>query len=125
MFIGRVIGSVWSTVKWPQIEGIKLLSVQPYDLTDLAPVGGDPQWPCHDLVVCADVLGAGVGEDVVVAYGHAARVALHENLGPAELPGVPVDAAVVAIIDHLEVDAASAAQALRHSGKQDGGSDEE
>ena len=125
MFIGRVIGSVWSTVKWPEIDGIKLLTVQPYDLSELAPAGGGAADPCHDLVVCADVLGAGVGEDVVVAYGHAARVALHERLGPGEKPGIPVDAAVVAIIDHLEVDAVSSAAALATSRKQDGGGHEE
>ena len=42
------------------------------------------------------------GEDVVVAYGHAARVAL-EELGPNELPTHPVDAAVVAIVDRHQV----------------------
>ncbi len=35
MFVGRVIGTVWSTVKWPQLAGHKLLVVQPYHLADL------------------------------------------------------------------------------------------
>jgi ethanolamine utilization protein EutN len=112
MFIGRVVGSVWSTVKWPQAQGLKLLAVQPYDLRDLAATPETRLPSCHDLVICADVLGAGVGEDVVVAYGHAARVALHQSLGLAEKPGYPVDAAVVAIIDQLEVEAQAAADAL-------------
>jgi ethanolamine utilization protein EutN len=114
MFLGRVIGSVWATVKWPEVRGLKLLTVQPYHLSDLAetpasalaetPASGAP---CHDLVVCADVLDAGVGDDVVIAYGHAARVAIAERLGPTDKPGVPVDAAVVAVVDHLDVDRAA------------------
>jgi ethanolamine utilization protein EutN len=109
MFIGRVVGSVWSTVKWPEVGGLKLLAVQPYHLGDLVPLGEEPPPACHDLVVCADVLGAGIGEDVVIAYGHAARVALEESLGPAELPSHPIDAAVVAIVDRLDVDSSSVA----------------
>ena len=35
MFLGKVIGTVWSTVKWPEVEGLKLLLVRPYSLTDL------------------------------------------------------------------------------------------
>ncbi len=111
MFIGRVIGNVWSTVKWPQVEGLKLLAVQPYHLSDLA-AGEGARPSCHDLVVCADVLDAGVGDDVVVAYGHAGRVALHEALGPGEQTALPVDAAVVAIIDQVQVDRAALGEAL-------------
>ena len=79
MFIGRVVGSVWSTVKWPELEGVKLLTVQPYHLSELVGGSGPAEQPvvCDDLVVCADALDAGIGDDVVIAYGHAARVALH------------------------------------------------
>ena len=35
MFLGRVAGSVWSTVKWPAAKGLKLLLVRPYRLEDL------------------------------------------------------------------------------------------
>ncbi|MBW2735716.1 MAG: EutN/CcmL family microcompartment protein [Deltaproteobacteria bacterium] len=105
MFIARVVGSVWSSVKWPQLEGLKLLSVQPYDLSDLTQKLQEAQNTpsCTDLVVCADVLGAGVGEDVVVAYGHAARVALEEHLHQGDSPNIPVDAAIVAIVDGVDV----------------------
>ncbi len=110
MFIARVIGNVWASVKWPALEGLKLLSVQPYHVADLSAESDEQRGPsprCRDLVVCADVIGAGVGEDVVVAYGHAARVALEQALGEGLPPSTPVDAAVVAIVDHLEVDVLS------------------
>ncbi len=103
MFLGKVIGSVWSSVKWPELDGLKLLLVRPYSLADL---GGDAPAepaPTHDGVVCADVLGAGVGEDVVIAYGHAARVAVSELMPDGAKPNVPIDAAVVAIVDRWAV----------------------
>ncbi len=99
MFLGKVIGTVWSTVKWKQIEGLKLLLVRPYSLADLTDVPASTPAPTHDAVVCADVLDAGVGDEVVVAYGHAARVAVAEKLPPGEQPPYPIDAAIVAIID--------------------------
>lgn len=102
MFLAKVIGTVWSSVKWPELGGMKLLLVRPYSLADL---GGTPgaKAPTHEGVVCADVLGAGVGEDVVIAYGHAARVAISELLPDGGKPSMPIDAAVVAIVDRFAV----------------------
>jgi microcompartment protein CcmK/EutM len=96
-------------VKWPELGGMKLLLVRPYSLADLG-AGSDggstpaASAPTHDGVVCADVLGAGVGEDVIIAYGHAARVAVSELLPDGGKPGIPIDAAVVAIVDRWAVD---------------------
>jgi microcompartment protein CcmK/EutM len=104
MFLGRVIGTVWSTVKWPEVEGLKWLAVRPYSLGDLGGSAAKAA-PSHDIVVCADTLDAGVGDNVIVAYGHAARVALQETLGADEKPAHPIDAAVVAIVDTIEVEA--------------------
>jgi microcompartment protein CcmK/EutM len=123
MFLGRVAGTVWSTVKWPQAQGLKLLLVRPYRLGDLAPgvaavapgvaaaapgvvtaaAGGTASEPTDDLVVCADTLDAGPGDDVIVAFGHAARVAVSEKLAPGSKPMVPIDAAVVAVVDRVEI----------------------
>ena len=105
MFLGKVIGTVWSTVKWKQMEGMKLLLVRPYSLADLGGTARAPA-PTHDAVVCADALDAGVGDDVVCAFGHAARVALAEHLPEGEQPPCPIDAAIVAIVDGMEVSAA-------------------
>jgi microcompartment protein CcmK/EutM len=105
MFLGKVVGAVWSTVKWPEVSGLKLLLVRPYSLADL---GGAPERPAptHDAVVCADTLDAGPGDEVVIAFGHAARVAVAEQLGEGEKPPFPIDAAVVAIVDGMDVRAA-------------------
>ena len=114
MFLGRVAGTVWSTVKWPQAQGLKLLLVRPYRVGDLPPgvadapgatavPGATPSEPTDDLVVCADTLDAGPGDDVIVAFGHAARVALSEKLPPGSKPMVPIDAAVVAVVDRVEI----------------------
>jgi ethanolamine utilization protein EutN len=104
MFYGKVIGTVWSTVKWPQAGGLKLLLVRPHTLADLGLAApGAPAPPTHDAVVCADTLDAGPGDEVVVAYGHAARVAVAEALGAGERPPHPIDAAVVMIVDGREV----------------------
>jgi ethanolamine utilization protein EutN len=106
VFLGRVAGSVWSTVKWPQARGLKLLLVRPYRLGDLAPAAAGaavPGEPLDDLVVCADVLDAGPGDDVIVAFGHAARVAVSQVLAAGAKPDVPIDAAVVAVVDRVEL----------------------
>ena len=108
MFLGRVAGTVWSTVKWPSAQGLKLLLVRPYRVGDLAPgaapaAGATASEPTDDLVVCADTLDAGPGDDVIVAFGHAARVAVSEKLAPGAKPSVPIDAAVVAVVDRVEI----------------------
>lgn len=106
MFLGKVVGTVWSTVKWPQLTGLKLLLVRPYDLAGLQ---SGEQRNEHEAVVCADLLDAGVGDDVIIAYGHAARVAAYSTgIGaspPATgAPPVPIDAAVVAVVDRFQVE---------------------
>jgi microcompartment protein CcmK/EutM len=110
MFLARVVGTVWSSVKWKGLDGLRLVLVRPYHLDDLVRSGGGaadagvPPTGLHDGVVAADVLGAGPGEDVIVAYGHAARVGIEPDLPAGEAPHAPVDAAVVAIVDRFRVD---------------------
>ncbi|MDZ4722332.1 MAG: EutN/CcmL family microcompartment protein [candidate division Zixibacteria bacterium] len=87
MFIGRVVGSLWATQKTENTRGIKFLIIQPLNLKKA---------PNTDTVVAADVLGAGEGELVMVAYGRAARLAVgNENMS--------IEAAVTGIIDAYEV----------------------
>jgi ethanolamine utilization protein EutN len=91
MFLGRVIGEVWATKKVQDLEGKRLLVVEPLDETR------DPAAPKVTPVVAADPLGADVGERVVVAFGKAARVACG---GDGDFA---FEAAVVGIVDGLEV----------------------
>ena len=88
MQVGRVVGNVVATQKHPKFIGAKLLLVQPTN-PDGTPRGG--------TLLAVDGVGAGVGEQVlVVLEGRAAGAAIGRR-------GVPVDAAVVAIIDALDV----------------------
>ena len=83
MFLGKVVGTVWSTKKTPDLEGVRFLIVHPIDLD---------KEPTRNVVVVADRLGAGVGEVVMCAYGKAARTAV----GNQEMS---IEAAVVGIVD--------------------------
>ena len=82
MIIGIVIGNVWATKKEDALNGLKLMVVQRID-----PADGKR----HESLVAADCVGAGTGETVLVATGGAARVAAGAS--------IPVDAAVVGIVD--------------------------
>ncbi len=89
MQIGTVIGTVVSTQKHAKLHGAKLLLVQP-EQPDGTPRG--------QPVLAIDSVGAGVGERVlVVIEGKAAGDALGRK-------GAPVDAAIVGIVDALEIE---------------------
>ena len=86
MFIGTVIGQLWSTKKVKNLESLRFLIIRPENLD---------KPPNTSVVVAADILGAGVGEKVMVAYGRAARLAIgNENIS--------IEAAVVGIIDNID-----------------------
>jgi len=87
MFLGKVIGTVWSTKKTPDLEGVRFLIVHPYDL--------DKQ-PTSSVVVVADRLGAGAGETVICAFGKAARTAIGNQ-------DMSIEAAVVGIVDRVDL----------------------
>lgn len=88
MQIARVVGDIVVTVKNQTLSGIKLLVVQP--LTPDREAAGRP-------LVAVDAVGAGVGEEVFFVRGKEASF----PFAPAE---PPVDAAIVGIIDHWNVD---------------------
>lgn len=88
MELGRVAGSVWCTRKAGEMSGYKLLLVEPWSPLQTA----QPR----PLRVCADLIGAGVGERVILTTGSAARRAVGSEQAP-------VDAAVVAIVDGWEL----------------------
>lgn len=87
MIIGRIIGNVVATRKDPRLEGQKLLLVRPINLR-----GEDES----GYIVALDTVGAGYRERVLVVSGSSARMA-------EGLKDKPVDAAIVGIIDTVEV----------------------
>ena len=91
MEIGRVVGAVWATRKAQGLEGRKLLLVELWDVAQGRPAPGVYR-------VAADVIGAGVGEKVLLVSGTAARRAVGEDTAP-------VDGAAVAILDGWEMEA--------------------
>ena len=90
MQIGRVVGTVVATQKHGKLDGAKLLLVQPLGL-DGAPHG--------IALLTIDSVGAGIGEKVlIVVEGRAAGEALRRK-------AAPVDAAIIGIIDHVDLTA--------------------
>jgi len=88
MLIGRVIGNVVATQKAPSHEGRKILVVQPLNLD-----GSDR----GEVVLALDAVDAGVGDRVlIVTEGFSAMTAV-------ERTNAPIDAAVVGVIDAVDV----------------------
>ena len=88
MKIGRVAGTVVTTICSPFFETRKLLFIDLLDL-DGNETGKD--------VIAVDAVGAGAGETVLVLdEGNGARQVL-------EAPDAPVRAVVVGIVDEIEV----------------------
>lgn len=88
MLFGRVRGTAICTLKYEGTAGLKLLIVQPLN-KKMEPVGG--------FQVAADVVDAGVGDLCVMVRAREASLAL---------PGikfVPIDLALIGIVDELEV----------------------
>ncbi len=81
MIVGKVVGSVVATRKNENLTGNKFMIVEPY--SNMEGTG---------RIVAIDNVGAGIGEDVLVALGSAARIG-------CGVKDSPVDAAIVGIID--------------------------
>lgn len=84
MMICQVVGHVWATKKEESLAGLKLMVVN--ELSERS-----------RTFVAADVVGAGIGERVLVVSGSTARRALGRD-------NTSADCAIVGIIDSLEVD---------------------
>jgi ethanolamine utilization protein EutN len=84
MLFGRVHGTAVCTIKYPGLEGLKLLVVQPLN-KNLDPVGA--------LQVAVDVVQAGSGDLCLMVRSREAALAM------PEIQFVPVDLALVGIVD--------------------------
>jgi len=89
MILARIVGTVVSTRKDPRLEGKKLLIVKP-----VSPEGADEP----GYIVAVDTVGAGFREPVLVVSGSSARMA-------SECKDRPVDAAIVGVVDEVNLDA--------------------
>ncbi len=87
MKLGRIVGTVVSSVKDEKIDGLKLFIVR-----DLSMEMADRT----SFVVAADSVGAGVGEVVLYASGSSARQTKITD-------GRPIDACVMAIVDQIDL----------------------
>ena len=88
MLLGRVKGTAVCTDKYPGTEGLKLLVVQPLN-RKLETVGA--------LQVAADVVQAGPGDLCVMVRSREASLAM------PDVKFVPVDLALVGIVDEITV----------------------
>jgi ethanolamine utilization protein EutN len=88
MNLGRVIGTVVATQKYAGLTGCKLLLVQPLD---------HAQRKAGDYLVAVDTVRAGFGELIYFVNSREAALALEPSF-------VPVDAAIVGIVDEVAAD---------------------
>ena len=83
MIIGIVLDSIWCTRKEDSLTGVKLMTVKLLDKENQKD---------SDIIVAADIIGAGVGEKVLITQGSSARRTIGFNESP-------IDAIIVGIID--------------------------
>ena len=88
MYLGRVVGCVWATVKNQGLDGQRMLIVQPMT-PELKPTG--------KRLVCTDCTGAGAGELVYWCRGK-------ESSFPFLPDEVPTDTTIVGIVDRVDVE---------------------
>ncbi len=88
MQLARVLGEVVSTMKDPNLTGLKMLVLQPLAASGEA---------AGRTLVALDSVGAGVGENVFFVRGREAAFPFY----PAE---PPADATVIGIVDHWDLE---------------------
>jgi len=87
MLLAKIVGTVVATRKDPRLVSNKLLVVRPVD-----PRGKAEGY----YLVAVDTVQAGVGETVLIVSGSSARMA-------SGMKDCPVDAAIVGIVDAVEI----------------------
>ena len=88
MLLAKVVGTVVATRKDERLESAKLLVSRPIDPSGKAEGA---------YLVAVDTVDAGVGETVLIVSGSSARMA-------AGLKDCPVDAAIIGVIDSIDVE---------------------
>lgn len=99
MILATIVGTVVATRKDERLVSSKLLVARPIDPRGKVEGG---------YLVAVDTVDAGVGERVLIVSGSSARMA-------AGLKDCPVDAAIVGIVDAVEVREPAHAGAARQA----------
>ncbi|MCB2296423.1 EutN/CcmL family microcompartment protein [Clostridium tagluense] len=81
MLTAKLIDSIWATRKAESLNGLKFMLAEV--------IGGSS---AGERLIVVDIIGAGIGDRVIVSTGSAARRMLGND-------DIPVDAVVVGIID--------------------------
>ncbi|WP_315115364.1 EutN/CcmL family microcompartment protein [uncultured Clostridium sp.] len=82
MIAARLVDNVWATRKAESLNGLKFMLAE-----EISGVSEGRRF------IVVDIIGAGIGDKVIVSTGASACRMLGDN-------NVPVDAIVVGIIDH-------------------------
>lgn len=88
MILAKIVGTVVATRKDERLESTKLLVARPIDPSGKAE---------GTYLVAVDTVDAGAGETVLIVSGSSARMA-------TGLKDCPVDAAIVGVIDSIDID---------------------
>lgn len=80
MIVGKLVDNIWATRKSDQLRGYKLMLAEVMDRKE------------KRQMVVIDIIGAGIGDRVVICEGSSARRMLGSD-------DIPVDAVVIGIID--------------------------
>ena len=87
MLIGTIIGNVWATRKNEELNGCKLMIVEPLQYE-----GHAKPYP----IVAVDTIGGGIGERVLVVSGSSARISVGGG-------NKPIDHVIVGIVDKMDI----------------------
>lgn len=87
MNLARIIGTIWATRKDENLQGAKMQIIQPVDHRQ-ANIG--------DPIVAVDTVGAGPGELVYYVTAREATIPYPTRIAP-------IDAAIVGIVDWLDL----------------------
>jgi len=87
MLLGKVIGTIWATRKYEAVKGYKLQLIQPVNAEE--DELGEP-------IIAVDTIGAGPNETVFYITSSEAVIPMDVNMAP-------VDAAIVGIIDSINL----------------------
>ena len=103
MIVGKVVGTVVSTIQHPWLDGRRLLLVER--------LGADGK-PSGGTVIAVDTIDAGAGETVIVMdEGNSAR----QIVGSKD---APVRTVIVGVIDHLDVPGSAHSSAAAAAGAE-------